>query len=175
MKHYRESLVDLLRPIHPAVFIEVGVHKGALSEVLLKSFPDMFLYMVDPYLEDPQYPDQELSKIKASDRTALCGSGRRSLERTRSTEFANYLMASGYAGRIDGAFIDGCHEKPSVLADMNAYWPLIRPGGIFCGHDYGKEDIPGVTEAVDEWFGSVGKDGMDYNVADGHIWWVVKS
>ena len=49
----------------------------------------------------------------------------------------------------DLAFIDGSHDRASVLADAEGAAAVLRPGGLLVFHDYGGAD-PGVTEAVDE-------------------------
>jgi hypothetical protein len=36
---------------------------------------------------------------------------------------------------LDGVFIDGLHLYPNVLADIDAYLPKVRSGGILFGHD----------------------------------------
>jgi cephalosporin hydroxylase len=53
---------------------------------------------------------------------------------------------------LDFVFIDGDHEKVAVLADIAAWLPRIRPGGLLAGHDYkmtGQPHLAGVTEAVE--------------------------
>lgn len=52
-------------------------------------------------------------------------------------------------GSIDFAFIDADHDYASVKADLNAWWPKIKPGGILAGHDYCSGWV-GVSQAVDE-------------------------
>jgi hypothetical protein len=37
---------------------------------------------------------------------------------------------------LDFVFIDGDHREESVTADINAWWPKVRAGGILAGHDY---------------------------------------
>ena len=37
---------------------------------------------------------------------------------------------------LDGVFIDGNHEYENVKADILAWMPKIRKGGILAGHDY---------------------------------------
>ena len=50
---------------------------------------------------------------------------------------------------IDFCFIDGSHEYEDVKADILAYLPKVKKGGILSGHDY--DSIwAGVIQAVDE-------------------------
>lgn len=46
-------------------------------------------------------------------------------------------------------YIDASHEYQDVLDDLRHYWPLVRPGGILFGDDYGDPAWPGVRKAVD--------------------------
>jgi SAM-dependent methyltransferase len=53
---------------------------------------------------------------------------------------------------LDFVFIDGDHQKSAVLADIAAWLPTLRPGGLLAGHDYrmtGQAHLRGVTEAVE--------------------------
>lgn len=46
---------------------------------------------------------------------------------------------------VDFVFIDGGHTKEQVLADISAWRPKVKPGGILAGHD---ADWPEVLAAV---------------------------
>lgn len=52
-------------------------------------------------------------------------------------------------GMLDCVFIDGCHDTPAVLADIDVWLPKVRPGGWLTGDDYG---WPSVKEAVHQRF-----------------------
>jgi predicted O-methyltransferase YrrM len=55
---------------------------------------------------------------------------------------------------IDFCFIDGSHEYEDVKADILAYLPKVKKGGILSGHDYDRI-WSGVIQAVDEVLGNV--------------------
>lgn len=63
------------------------------------------------------------------------------------------LIPDGCAGMV---FIDAEHTRDAVLADIKAYLPKVRPGGVIAGHDYFV--FPGVRQAVHDVFGH--KDWM---------------
>ncbi|MCX6907748.1 MAG: class I SAM-dependent methyltransferase [Verrucomicrobia bacterium] len=52
-------------------------------------------------------------------------------------------------GAFDLVFIDGGHSYDCVLADIRAWFPLVRVGGVLCGDDYNYPD-GGVSKAVNE-------------------------
>ena len=55
---------------------------------------------------------------------------------------------------LDFVFIDGSHLYEAVLADINAWLPKVKTGGIIAGHDIdGPEEFNGVRKAVEEVFG----------------------
>ena len=56
-------------------------------------------------------------------------------------------------GQCDFVFIDACHLYEAVKADILAWRPKVRKGGILAGHDYHVEQFPGVKQAVHEIFG----------------------
>ena len=50
---------------------------------------------------------------------------------------------------FDFVFIDADHSYEAVRADILAYRPLVKRGGILAGHDYAPK-WEGVRQAVDE-------------------------
>ena len=51
---------------------------------------------------------------------------------------------------LDLVFIDGDHSYEGCKADIEAWLPKLRSGGVLAGHDYGHKRFPGVKQAVDE-------------------------
>jgi len=52
--------------------------------------------------------------------------------------------------KIDLLFIDDGHHRPDVIADIEAWWPHVKIGGIVIFHDYNAAPWPDVEEVVDE-------------------------
>ena len=85
-----------------------------------------------------------------------------------SVDAARQVTERGLTGQVDSVFIDGDHNVAEVMADVQAWWPLLREGGIVCGHDYWAAD-PGVMDAVQQQFG-----GRHQVATNTRIWWVRK-
>ena len=64
---------------------------------------------------------------------------------------------------FDVVFLDGDHAYASIAREITDFRPLVRPGGILAGHDYGNPRWVQVTRAVDELV-------PDRQVV-GQIWW----
>lgn len=67
--------------------------------------------------------------------------------RMTSIQAAEYLKGEEF----DMVFIDADHNYEPVKADIQAWLPFIKPGGLICGHDYGDVSYE-VTKAVNELF-----------------------
>ncbi len=57
-------------------------------------------------------------------------------------------------GTLDFVYIDARHDLPWIAEDLRVWWPKIRTGGVFAGHDYLDGDLEAgrfrVRSAVDE-------------------------
>jgi hypothetical protein len=57
-------------------------------------------------------------------------------------------------GSLDFVFLDASHKYEDIKEDMEAWYPKVKSGGIFSGHDY--PTWPEVVKAVDRFFESRG-------------------
>lgn len=79
--------------------------------------------------------------------------------------------ASLYHGEsIDFLWIDADHTAPAVAADLKAWWPKIKLGGIMAGHDF--HCFEGVRLSVNRFFGEA-EDSRRFYVKP-QSWAVVK-
>ena len=149
-----------LRELGPhSTMVEVGVYKGRscffLAVEALNSGKNIHVIAVDRFTWPP--------------------SGQADFSRLRRehglTEMISMIEATSVQaahqfddGEIDFVFIDADHEYKSVKADIAAWWPKIKPGGILAGHDF-CDEFPGVEHAVRERFP---KDATDVRAE--HRW-----
>jgi len=176
---YQRQLRDLVRRFNGKQIrgAEVGVSGGNLSAYLLAEVPNLYLHMVDAWRAPT--PGSEY---------ATCGSlyatlndedqARRAAKATMQTRFAadrrdvlwmdSVKGAERFAdGELDFVFIDGDHTYGGVKEDLAAWYPKVRPGGFFGGHDYG-DVCEGVKRAVDEFSKAT---GSTISVGEGSVWW----
>ena len=52
---------------------------------------------------------------------------------------------------LDMVFVDGSHSYEGTLADLEAYAPLLKPGGLMVCHDHGDSRQLDCSKAIDAW------------------------
>ena len=75
--------------------------------------------------------------------------GKFTIQRTTSVAAAKHYTD----GFFDLVFIDANHDYDAVHADIEAWMPKVKPGGLLLGHDYyttANNPFPGVRQAVKE-------------------------
>lgn len=140
----------------PLVGAEIGVCLGVTSEYLLNYAPDVIgqIYAVDNY---PSYIDWNGLDISTIRQDKFKENARQRLDKfapkvrfcyQNSQNFAEYLSKNQI--ELDFIFVDADHSYMGALADFKRFWPLIKEGGVFAGHDYG---IGSVRQALQEFLG----------------------
>ena len=127
------------------VGVEIGVCLGVTTEALLKQIPNIKkIYAVDNY---PAFVDwnggdineerQALMKQYAKDLLTPFGD-RVEFCYESSVEFANRFKEEEC---LDFVFIDGDHSEEASYRDFTNFYPLVKKGGIFAGHDIVLSDV----------------------------------
>lgn len=118
--------------------VEVGCYRGRTTRAFLDNSA-AHIWCVDSW-------DYEASKRDERAFAENIDADRVTIMPMLSSEAAELLRGQTF----DMVFIDGGHEYECVRADILAYRPLVRPGGLLCGHDYHRKSWPGVFRAVNE-------------------------
>ncbi|RVT94944.1 class I SAM-dependent methyltransferase [Sphingomonas crocodyli] len=69
--------------------------------------------------------------------------------------------------QADVIHIDAGHDYASVMADLSAWWPVLKPGGLYIGDDYHENGVhwPGVYDAHNDFFSAI--DVAEFEFVDG--------
>jgi len=159
--------------------IEVGVQSGDYAAKILE-YSNLHLITLDAWRHLEEYPDKanvptdyHLMLMNNTIKTLMPYEGRFTLMRELSEVACNFFAD----GVFDFVYIDANHEKNAVYKDLVNWYPKVKSGGIFSGHDYIniKDEINdfGVKDAVDEFFA---EKGIHVNVEDIQFptWYIVK-
>jgi hypothetical protein len=149
------AFAELIEQVKPGLVIEVGSWKGASAIHMAKHMqrvnPKAKLVCVDTWLgalemwKDQQDPTRYGSLKLLYGYPSIYYTFLNNVVLAELTEViipfpqtsliaARWLAARGV--QADLAYVDGSHDLEDVLADLRAYWPLVRSGGVLFGDDY---------------------------------------
>lgn len=166
---------------------EVGTQRGHFAQTIRSVWRGIRLHCVDPWQNLSAYADtgnvsdaQHMAFMKEA-HNRLDGVSQHPykfvLHQCTSLDMARSYTAAGEDGTFEFVYIDADHSYASVKADLEAWFPLVKPGGVMAGHDYildgwHADDDPftafptpfenikmsdfGVRRAVDEFFAAKG-------------------
>lgn len=146
-----EVLAGLVDQMKAKSFVEVGCKEGRTTGFLLANFPELHVTAIDPWAPvantDEDYKDWDFAQIERDFwANTRAGEYRCEMVRKTSLEAAAHFQKHNHHC-ADIIFIDAGHDYENALADIRAWWPLVREGGMLCGHDY-QHRFPGVMRAV---------------------------
>ncbi len=140
------------------VIVELGSWKGRSTRALADHGLDI-VYAIDSWAGADEAIKKELDKRGADavfkEFCANLDGVMHKVIPIRSATHDAAEMLDHLRACVDLLFIDAGHTYNEVKGDIERYAPLMRPGGVICGHDYANPEHPGVKQAVDELFGRV--------------------
>jgi hypothetical protein len=131
---------------HHSCIVEIGCWMGRSTITLAINTPGV-VYAVDTWLGSEEHkgdfigkhPDWVYAEFLRYTNTQL------NIYPIRRTSVETAAQLSDL--HPDMVFIDAAHDYDSICADILAWRPLIRSGGLLCGHDHGH---PPIERAVRE-------------------------
>ena len=152
--------------------VEIGVCLGVTTDALLAQIPNIKkIYAVDNY---PAFIDwnggdineerQELMKQYAKDLLTPFGD-RVEFCYESSVEFVNRFTEEEC---LDFVFIDGDHSEEASYRDFINFYPLVKKGGIFAGHDI---VLPEVKRSLEKF---LGENFSKVVIVSNNAWYIIK-
>jgi predicted O-methyltransferase YrrM len=161
----REEFHKVINELGLETGVEIGLGFGLNSEYLLDNSNIKKLYGVD------NWDWKTYNKSKEDTINKMSAYGKRfQLVQKDSVEAAKDFED----GSLDFVYIDGDHMFDSVIADLVAWYPKVREGGFFGGHDYVKKRRKcEVYAAVNTFFDEIERD---FNKTEEHLcsFWMIK-
>lgn len=157
--------------------VEIGTLYGAYAQDILKSWRGR-IHCVDPWMNQAEsvYFDGanklNMDHVFEQAKSNLQGYGRATLHRMMSLNAVGRFED----GSLDFVYLDGNHGIDSVRADIAAWWPKVKIGGIVSGHDfftrYDHETNSDALTAVMELSEQI---GVRPHVTWDTSWWFIKT
>jgi hypothetical protein len=160
MSNTRLDLIEKLNELFPAGRgVEIGVFKGQFSKEVLSRWGGT-LYMVDVWRPlGKEYEDcaNHSAHIDAYAETmdSIRGLEERGIMIRSNSREASAIFSDN---SLDFIYIDANHAYEFVKEDINCWFPKLKNGGFFAGHDY----LP-IDWYQDPFFHSNGKDKSIYS------------
>lgn len=163
-------------------FVEVGSWMGKsacyMSELIKKSGKSVKFDCVDIWDDNSAEPAYSLAiETGRKSGKTLLDIFKDNLNRYGVLDFVNPIKMPSVAAAkkfknqsVDMIFIDAAHDYENVKNDLNVWWPKLKVGGTFAGHDWHYSQ-DGVQRAVKEF---CAKHNLNYKVV-GQCWVVDKN
>lgn len=153
---YREA-VDFLPADTPSNIVEVGCWKGRSTAFLgvevLNSGKPVTIHAIDTFAGSAEHLKEGIVPDNLFD--IFCANLKPVTE-IMGKRFKIYHMPSTRAAKrfkdhsVDFVFLDGSHAVGDVVADISAWLPKVKPGGVLAGDDW---RWPSVRIAVEHQLG----------------------
>lgn len=136
----RHDFVKIINTKNYKVGAEIGVDWGEYSNLLLTFSELNALWSID------SWEGKWVHRLKEVYPKLGTHGERSKIIVRRSVEASEQFID----GQLDFIYIDADHRYEGITADIKAWFPKLRIGGMFAGHDYVIERKCDVISAVDE-------------------------
>ena len=148
------DFVNFLKGALPdnSTMVEIGSYQGESTESFAQSGKFSIINAVDPWMDnyDPADPSSQ-ADMASVEKAFDIRTGR--YPQIKKLKLTSEQAAERFPNRsLNMVYIDGIHQKPNVIQDINLWLPKIKPGGFITGHDYWEAWLS-VKEAVNETLG----------------------
>ena len=120
----------------PIVACEIGTFKGDNALDILKNLNISKIYLIDAYTKYDGYEvHSDCDEVESA----------KSIAHKKLEKYSDKIVwIEDYSAnavehikeQLDFVYIDGNHTHPYIDDDIKNYYPLVKDGGVFSGHDF---------------------------------------
>jgi predicted O-methyltransferase YrrM len=151
--HHGSKILELVEQYRPRVCVELGTWLGASAVPVARSIQRWggTLACVDTWSGEL---NEDGGSAVNKPPVMLFGAARAMVDAGVSANVRLIVATTAdaakvWSGPIDFLYIDADHSEDGVTADLEAWVPHVKPGGLIVGDDYGNAIFPGVKRAWD--------------------------
>jgi len=140
----REELIKKIKP--KGVGVEVGVQAGVFSNCILENCKDLKLYLIDCWeTQDFNiYPDIANVDLRSHAQALIhtISLNWKFFDRLKIIkDFSKNAVTYFKDESLDFIYLDANHKSEAFIEDLSLWYPKLKIGGLFAGHDYIDESI----------------------------------
>ena len=158
----RDSL-ETLKGKKNLIGCEVGVDKAENATDMLQNLDIKQLYLVDVWGMPDSGKDVRTLKIAQANVSGYNAEIIWLIKKSEDVTDEEIPLLS-----LDFVYIDGDHRYHAVKKDLENYWPRVKLGGLFAGHDYGNRNVHKAVHEFCEY-----REVLSHPTRTGD-WWVLK-
>ena len=138
------------------VIVEVGVLAGEFSKIIYEGCKPKQYFLIDPWkcVGETHLTEEQIENYNHNVYDKCYAEVTKWASENPGIQVIRDLspgIAQAFGDNtLDFVYIDASHLYDDVVADIAAWWPKVRKGGILAGHDYFLGDGIWVKKAVDE-------------------------
>ena len=166
-------LYELASKLLPgSILVEIGTGAGRVTAVLADAVAGKgsILHTIDNYSQNEKYESYGNWNLENT---------KKWMQKLNVGGHVNYIVGDSveagktFKGPVDFIYLDGAHRYKDVCADIAAWLPRVKNGGIIAGHDFDPncDDGRNVIKAV---FDKLMKFPDKAMTVRERVWWIEK-
>lgn len=149
METYQQAVAEVP---DGATLVEIGAYMGKSTSFLaveaINSGKRLRLVVVDHFQGSAEHQD-DLRRLERPLREVFEENVAPVRHVLEVVQLPSVVAAHQFAdGTLDFVFIDGSHDEPAVAADIAAWWPKVKAGGVLAGHDMNYTSVEAAVRAA---------------------------
>lgn len=135
-----QKVVGMIHDVDRPVIVNIGAGLGTSTLAILEASPRAFIFEIDRKLRPEAIKNIQEAGFSGQNRVVrIIGN--------------SWDIGENWPYQADMIFVDGAHYDEAVIADIEAWFPKLKPFGYILFHDYNHPNVPSLTAIVNQRMG----------------------